>query len=343
MRLQTRKIRIADALHDITGDVGYLSSMGDTFEPMTLEILSSIVAPDSHVIDVGANIGFTAIGLSQFCPAGRIAAIEPVPRTYALLQRNVRAPNVSLHNFALGAESGELEMQGNPDFLAGSFIADKFSIKGSNHFVERVPVHRLDDVLDQTGLARLDAMKIDVEGFELDVFEGSKKTFDAYGPLVFMEMNHWCLSMFRRMTIPEFRERLLKVFPCAFAVHGTEIHDLTEDNAAYHVAHEHLNHNKFSNLLAGFNRSDVEAALNKYLAKRTAFMPPESHLRPHDIEALIARAESAEQQVRVFEYRASELEKVVIDKERLIWHLEEKLCQIERKLTDQEPGAGSPA
>jgi FkbM family methyltransferase len=329
MGLLTRKVRIGDALFDFTGDAGYLNSMGDTFEPSTLDMLSSMVARDSHVIDVGANIGFTTVALSNFCPDGWVAAVEPVPRTFALLEENVKAAhatNVSCHNFALGAADGELVMQGNPNFLAGSFVADKFSIDDEYHFAERVPVHTLDAVLEQTGLRRLDAMKIDVEGFELDVFAGAKKTLSVFEPLVFMEMNHWCLSMFRRMTIPEFRERLLKIFPCAYAIQDAETRDLTDERAAYHVAHEHLNHGKFFNLLVGFNRDIVDRALDRYLAKRSANALPTTHLSPHEAMALIERAEAAEQRARVFEHRASVLQNVVSEKEKLIWHLEAQLA-----------------
>lgn len=328
MGLLTRKMRIADALFDITGDAGYLISMGDTFEPATLDMLSSMVERDSHVMDVGANIGFTAIALSVFCPDGKVAAMEPVPRTFSLLEQNLtaaRATNVRCHNFALGAEAGELTMQGNPDFLAGSFVADKFSIDDGNHFVERVPVYTIDDVLEKTGLSRLDAMKIDVEGFELDVFAGARQTLTVFEPLVFMEMNHWCLSMFRRMTIPDFREKLLKVFPYVHAIHGIETCDMTDENAAYHVAHEHLNYNRFSNLLAGFDRNSVDAALNRYIERRRSVLPPSERLTPHQIDVLIARANAAEERARIFEHRSSELEKVVTEKERLIWALEAKL------------------
>lgn len=328
MGLQTRKVRISDALFDIRGDAGYLGSMGDTFEPATLDMLSSMVDRTSNVIDIGANIGFTAIALSGFCPDGHVAAVEPVPRTFALLEQNIaaaRASNVSLHNFALGAEAGELRMQGNPDFLAGSFIADKFSVNDGHHFSERVPVHRLDDVFGKTGLGRLDVVKIDVEGFELDVFEGARKTLAAFEPLVFMEMNHWCLSMFRRMTIPEFRERLLTIFPYVYAVQGTEARDMTDDNAAYHVAHEHLNHNRFSNLLAGFERQTVESALNRYFEKRSALLSPAARLAPHEIASLLERVNAAEERSRVFEHRAEQLDKVVHEKEKIIWHLEAKL------------------
>ncbi|MEX3811317.1 FkbM family methyltransferase [Paraburkholderia sp. BR13439] len=330
MSLQSRKVRIVDAIFDITGDSGYLTSMGDTFEPATLDVLHSLVTNESHVIDVGANIGFTSIAFSTFCPNGKIAAVEPVPRTFELLEKNLSAAgvtNVSRLNFALGAQAGELKMQGNPDFLAGSFVADKFSINDGIHFVDTVPVYRLDEAFESMGLARIDAMKVDVEGFELDVFEGARATLETFRPLVFMEMNHWCLSMFRRMTIPDFRERLLSIFPYIYAIHGLEACDMRVENVAYYVAHEHLTQNKFTNLIAGFDKDRVATAIERYKERRAAHLPAWAGLLPHEIDALIARAKAAEERARIYEYRSEVLEKVVNDKERLIWALEEKLAR----------------
>jgi FkbM family methyltransferase len=330
MSLQSRKVRIVDAIFDITGDSGYLNAMGETFEPATLDVLHSIVSDESHVIDVGANIGFTSIAFSTFCPNGKIAAVEPVPRTFDLLEKNLSAAgttNVARFNFALGARAGELKMQGNPDFLAGSFVADKFSINDNIHFVNTVPVYPLDEAFETMGLARVDAIKVDVEGFELDVFEGARRTLDTFKPLVFMEMNHWCLSMFRRMTIPEFRERLLSIFPYVYAIHGLEACDMRLENEAYHVAHEHLTQSKFSNLIAGFDKDRVATAIERYKKRRSVNLPVWAGLLPHEIDALVARVNAAEERARIYEYRSEVLEKVVNDKERLIWALEAKLAR----------------
>lgn len=267
-----RKVRIADAIYDIAGDAGYLNRMGLTFEPATVDALAAIVVEDSQVIDVGANIGFTSIALSALCPRGKIAAVEPLPRAFALLEENLStadARNVSTFNIALGKERCELNMQGNHDFLAGSFIADKFSVPYADHFSEVVPVHPLDDVFPTMGLSGLDAMKVDVEGFELDVFEGAQSTLSTYKPLVFMEMNHWCLSMFRRITLPEFRERLLAIFPFAYAIHGNEVVDLGNDIAFHHVAHGHLTQGKFGNLIVGFDSIRINSAINRYQQLRS--------------------------------------------------------------------------
>jgi hypothetical protein len=63
-------------------------------------------------------------------------------------------------------------------------------------------------------------MKVDVEGFELEVFAGAREIINVYRPIVLLEMNHWCLNIYRRISIPEFRERLMEFFPHICAIDG---------------------------------------------------------------------------------------------------------------------------
>ena len=187
--------------------------MGQEFEPDNVNLLARLCDDDSRVWDVGANIGMTALALSQICPHGQSAAIEPVPRTFQFLQRNVAnadSGNIKIFNFALGSRDEIALMQGHPSNFACSFIADNYRIPDSDHFAHEVTIKRLDEIFCDLSLDRLDFMKVDVEGFELEVFEGAQKTLTAYRPIVFLEMNHWCLNIYRRISIPEFRERLME-------------------------------------------------------------------------------------------------------------------------------------
>lgn len=91
--------------------------MGQEFEPDNVNLLALLCDNDSRVLDVGANIGMTALALSQICPRGQIAAIEPVPRTFQYLRRNVAeadSGNIKIFNFALGSREGLALMQGHP-------------------------------------------------------------------------------------------------------------------------------------------------------------------------------------------------------------------------------------
>ncbi len=97
-------------------------------------------------------------------------------------------------------------MQGS--FLAGSFIADSYPLT-SQEFSAKVPVKTLDNEFNSFNMHRLDFLKIDVEGYELFVIEGAKESLKEFKPIVYLEMNHWCLNVIQRITLPEFRERLL--------------------------------------------------------------------------------------------------------------------------------------
>ncbi|HEY1611206.1 MAG TPA: FkbM family methyltransferase, partial [Paraburkholderia sp.] len=125
-----REVSIAGRRWKISGDDSYASNLGEAFEPHLVALIAWLCDEGSHALDVGANIGCTALALSQIVgDAGKVAAVEPVPRTFAHLSRNLRdVPNVTLHNFAFGKTPGTVPMQGSDDNLSGAFIADQFTI-----------------------------------------------------------------------------------------------------------------------------------------------------------------------------------------------------------------------
>ncbi|WP_343669737.1 FkbM family methyltransferase [Paraburkholderia heleia] len=257
-----RNIRIAGRNWTIVGDDKYAEQMGDEFEPDVVSLLALMCDGGSQVLDIGANIGCTALALSQIVGSGKVVAVEPVPRTFALLTKNVgAAPNITCQNFAFGSLTGVLPMQASETNLSGAFIANEFHTGRVGHFTVDVPVRTVDEAFLSLGLERLDFIKIDVEGFELDVLGGATEILRKYKPRVVLEMNHFCLNQFRRITLPEFRERLLNIFPYAYAIDGSEYLDFTDDNEAYAIAYEHLTNMRFANIVAGFDKPDLLSRL----------------------------------------------------------------------------------
>jgi FkbM family methyltransferase len=253
-------VRIFGQPFPVSGDDNYLYEIGEEFEPDTVSLFKFLTNEDSRVLDIGANIGLTAIAFSQICPHGRIAAIEPVPRTFEYLRKNVSsagAHNVNLFNFAIGNTEGSVLMQGHPSNFACSFVADNYTVPATDHFACTVPIKRVDDIFSELSLDRLDLMKVDVEGFELEVFAGARETLNTYKPIVFLEMNHWCLNIYRRLSIPEFRDRLMDVFPCIFALDGTDYLDYVDASNVHYINYHHVLEFKFMNLVAGFDREDI--------------------------------------------------------------------------------------
>jgi FkbM family methyltransferase len=260
-------VKISGKSFAIYGEDDYLHDMGDEFEPNTVTLFELLCRKDSRVLDVGANIGMTALALSSICPRGRIAAIEPVPRNFQYLKRNVSQSglrNIKLFNFALGSSEGAVLMQGHPSNFACSFVADNYTIPADDHFSQRVPVKRLDDIFPELSLDRLDFLKVDVEGFELEVLAGAKDILNTYKPIVFLEMNHWCLNIYRQISIPEFRERLTQIFPYVYAIDGLDYLDYVDPRNVHHINYHHVLEFKYMNLIAGFDREEILSKLSTH-------------------------------------------------------------------------------
>jgi FkbM family methyltransferase len=267
MEIEKRSVEIAGRMFAITGNDAYAHNLGGQFDPDLVGLIALLCNRDFRALDVGANIGLVTLALSEICSEGRVAAIEPVSTTFDFLEKNIAesgAKNVHAYNFALGSKPASLPMQGAPSDFSGAFVADTYRL--DRHFTTVVEVKTLDQTFSDLSLDRLDFIKVDVEGFELEVLEGAQQVLRSNRPIVILEMNHWCLNVFRRLSIPEFRERLMSIFPCLYAIDGTNFLDFSNPNNAHYIYHEHLTKFKFMNLVAGFER-DVLLSRLAFLSK----------------------------------------------------------------------------
>ena len=123
-------------------------------------------------VDVGANVGTYALVLARHVGArGKVIAIEPHPVAHARLSFNGAASGftwVILVAAAAGASDGELMIETDGANLGASHIV---SGEGADHAI-RVPSLRLQRILGDAGVGRVDALKIDVEGYEDRVLTG---------------------------------------------------------------------------------------------------------------------------------------------------------------------------
>lgn len=267
-----KNITIANRQYRICGDEDYLGAMAGQFEPDTCALLATLCDGDSIALDVGANLGLTALALSRIAQQGRVLAFEPVAAAYALLARNIinnatsqQTNNIDAFNIALGNSNGFANMFVNDRNYATSFVVNTSTEQKAG----QVPLQRLDDFVTQQGITRVDFIKIDVEGFELDVLAGASALLARDKPTVLLEMNHWCLNVFRRISIPEFHERLLAIFPVVFAVHENDVVDFRDADNSGRIFHAHIIGNRYMHIVAGFDRDDIK--------RRLAALPAPAH------------------------------------------------------------------
>jgi len=131
-----------------------------------LEFLRGYLPQGGVAVDVGANVGTFALPLGRHVgPRGLVIAIEPHPVTHARLSFNRNASGlgqVRLVAAAAGETDGEVMIETDGDNLGASHIVT--NTIGAETF--RVPGLRLQAILEQAGATKVDALKIDVEGFE---------------------------------------------------------------------------------------------------------------------------------------------------------------------------------
>lgn len=239
----------------LASDDNYLQHIGAQFEPNLVQLFSKLVRAGDVVLDIGANIGCTSLLFGQI--ARQVYSFEPSPSTFAFLKKNVDAgglDNIAPVNLGLGNVAGEFELTFAADNRSGGFVSNQISASGG-HNVERIVVAAGDAWIAQAGIGQVDFIKIDVEGFERNVIEGLAGTIASIRPVVVLELNHWCLNVFQRTSVPDFFDFLRSVFPVLYAVDGPEdVRNLHDTDQAYHVMYHHVVNNfRYANLVGGFD------------------------------------------------------------------------------------------
>jgi FkbM family methyltransferase len=129
------------------------------------------IRPGMRVLDVGANLGLYTLLFSRLVgAAGEVTALEPDPELYAALETNCclnSATNVRLHNMAAGARPARMELSrsllNSGDNRLASLPSQVFKRSVA------VRVNTVDEIVSDS---RVDFVKIDVQGWEAEVFHG---------------------------------------------------------------------------------------------------------------------------------------------------------------------------
>ncbi|HEX6346050.1 FkbM family methyltransferase [Umezawaea sp.] len=205
-RLRTRRLRD----HLVDDGIRLLARTGRWVEPELLG-LRGLIAPGDVCLDVGAALGLYTAEFSRLAgPTGRVHSVEPLPFAHALPSRLLGLrdlPGTTWHRVALGARAGTSTMSvplRRGVFVTGrSFVTDGANGLGSNdEFEDQVEFTVETDTLDgfcaRHGIDRVDFLKADVEGAELDVLSGGEGVLEKHTPTVLLEIEARHLRRFDR-------------------------------------------------------------------------------------------------------------------------------------------------
>ena len=177
-------------LYVASDDVGFgVHVMLDgLWEGWLTAFMAARIKPGMRIVDAWANHGYYTLLFAHLTGSGgHVAAIEPNPRTAALLRRSLYAngfdPRVTVFELAAGTEDDVTLHLQVPDHepknahLVSEAVAGTVAVKGA----------RLDTLL--TDWPRVDFMKIDVEGFEEAFLEGAWPLVQRDRPMMVLEFN----------------------------------------------------------------------------------------------------------------------------------------------------------
>ena len=160
------------------------------YEEGTLYCFGKIIKQGNVVLDVGANIGLTAIRASKLTGAqGAVYAIEAMPSTFEILKFNVnlnKLTNVICLNEAFADYVGKTEMFHNLDINRGS--ASLYSDKKTDGV--KVNVNTLDKFVIHKGIKHVDFIKVDIEGAEYPMLMGASNFFKNNKPIICIEFSN---------------------------------------------------------------------------------------------------------------------------------------------------------
>lgn len=152
------------------------------YEAGTLYVLEQLLGEGDIFLDVGANIGFLSIVVARFVgKGGLVYAVEPHPLIFKELLENIslnQAKNIVPLNVALGSGLSEAMLYDNPDINWGSASLIPPKNRG---MTTRWPVKvvSIDGLIQSGRIQAPDLVKIDVEGFELEVLKGAKNLLSS--------------------------------------------------------------------------------------------------------------------------------------------------------------------
>jgi len=162
-----------------------------SYEPLLSKILFQAGKNARTFLDVGANAGFYSLSLAILYPSVKIFSFDPNVDVTNLLSQNMEINNlrnrITVVNTAVGSKLEESKTLFIPKLTGtGGGSLNNLHPEEGRPVTREIKVDTLDNYIGN--MEPIDLIKIDVEGFELEVIKGSEKLIEKWHPIIFVEL-----------------------------------------------------------------------------------------------------------------------------------------------------------
>lgn len=212
---------------------GYLRALAAGGEEIALlQAAFDLSQPeDAVVLDVGANIGYTAMTMSRLRAGAKILAFEPSPSTFEFLEGNIgrnNRENIEPQQVALSDKAGQLGWTQDASDSSSAHLA----LLSENV----VAVSTVDEVVSQMQRPPT-FIKIDVEGSELAVLRGAAQTIKNGNAVLLIELNSFSLIAYGDVSPKAVIDFVLEHYERVFWLDGDKLKELHDGNSILELLH----------------------------------------------------------------------------------------------------------
>lgn len=164
------------------------------------------------VLDVGANVGQSALEFAAIFPTAEIHSFEPDPEIFSILnERTSSISRIFTYNLGLGNKGETRTFYKHEDSVFSSFIEHLDGLVWATNVAElpSIKIERLDELEGIKG-SRIDFLKIDTQGFDLEVLHGASRLFqkkNVRSALIELNMEAYYKSSFSFFDVFEFMNK----------------------------------------------------------------------------------------------------------------------------------------
>lgn len=179
---------------DLSEGIDFYIFLFGHFQKHIFQYCGFPITDDAVIFDVGANMGCMTLPFAQMVPKGHVYSFEPTHDGFKKLKNNLSLnPNLltrvtPIQTFVSNQTTSLHELKAYSSWKINHLAPHRHPVHGgcvSN--TDLVPSITIDDFFEKEKLHRIDLMKIDTDGYELDVLEGSRKVIEKYRPYIIFE------------------------------------------------------------------------------------------------------------------------------------------------------------